>query len=332
MVNLSLFKGLWRSWLAHHVDIVGVGGSSPPKPIFFCPETVMKKTKQPLLKNIRIVLVEPQGPMNIGSVCRAMKNFGLRELVLVRPGCALNIDAIKMALTARDILESAKIVDTIPEAVAGSLLVLGTSNRHGDFHEPHMTVQAGLERVGPCIPEGVVSILFGREEWGLTKEDLRFCQGTMHIVTDPEFTSMNLAQAVLLISYELYQKFGVKPVQKGPDPNNPFELPATFEELQRLYGHMTAVLKMCEFLPSKNAEGLFQLIRAFIHRAQATHREINILMGIFSNVEGFMRVYVHGQRRQKDKSGAPLPPLPKTSALKRMNEKLSTPDGDKKPE
>ncbi|OQA05360.1 MAG: tRNA (cytidine/uridine-2'-O-)-methyltransferase TrmJ [bacterium ADurb.Bin374] len=281
------------------------------------------KNRQPLLKNIRIVLVEPQGAMNVGSVCRAMKNFGLRELVLVRPGCELNLDAIKMALTARDILESARIVDTIPEAVAGSLLVLGTSNRHGEYHEPHMTVQKGLERVGPCLSEGPVSILFGREEWGLTKEDLKFCQGTMHIVTDPEFTSMNLAQAVLLISYELYQKFGVKPVEKGPDPNNPFEMPATFEELQRLYDHMLSVLKMCHFLPTNNPDGLFQLVRAFIHRSQATHREINILMGIFSNVEGFMRIYVHGQKRQKDKSGAPPPPLP-TSALKRMAAKLAS--------
>lgn len=281
------------------------------------------KKQQPLLKNIRIVLVEPQGAMNVGSVCRAMKNFGLRELVLVRPGCKLEMDAIKMALTARDILDSAKIVDTIPEAVAGSLLILGTSNRHGDYHEPHMTVQQGLERVGPCLPEGTVSILFGREEWGLTKEDLRFCQGTMHIVTDPEFTSMNLSQAVLLISYEMYQKFGVKPAPRGPNLSNPYERPATFEELQRLYDHMASVLTMCEFLPSRNSDALLQLIRAFIHRAQATHREINILMGIFSNVEGFMRVYVHGQRRQKDKSGAPLPPLPKTSALKRMEAKLS---------
>ncbi|HNW36417.1 MAG TPA: RNA methyltransferase [Candidatus Ozemobacteraceae bacterium] len=284
------------------------------------------KKQQPLLKNIRIVLVEPQGAMNVGSVCRAMKNFGLSELVIVRPGCELNIDAIKMALHARNILDSARIVDTIPEAVAGSLLILGTSNRHGDYHEPHMSVQEGLEQVAPTLPGGTVSILFGREEWGLTKEDLQYCQGTMHIVTDPEFTSMNLAQAVLLISYELYQKFGVKPVQKGPDPANPFEQPAKFEELQRLYNHMTSVLKMCEFLPSKNPDGLFQLIRAFIHRARATHREVNILMGIFSNVEGFMRVYVHGQKRQKDKSGAPLPPLPKTSALKRMEAKLTKKD------
>ncbi|HEY9071228.1 MAG TPA: RNA methyltransferase [Candidatus Ozemobacteraceae bacterium] len=281
------------------------------------------KTRQPLLKNIRIVLVEPQGAMNVGSVCRAMKNFGLRDLVIVRPGCELNLEAIKMALHARDILDSARIVDTIPEAVAGSLLVLGTSNRHGEYHEPHMSVQEGLEQVRPTLPQGPVSILFGREEWGLTKDDLRYCQGTMHIVTDPEFTSMNLAQAVLLISYELYQHFGVKPVEKGPDPNNPFEQPPTFEELQRLFDHMKSVLTMCHFLPTKNPDGLFQLVRAFINRSRATHREVNILMGIFSNVEGFMRIYVHGQKRQKDKSGAPLPPPPKTSALKRMEAKLA---------
>ena len=252
-----------------------------------------KKSYTSLLSNIRIVLVEPQGPMNVGSVCRAMKNFGLRQLYIVRPGCELGMEAIKMALHAKDILESAKIVQTIPEAIAESVLVLGTSNRTGgDYHEPNLTVQESATRIGTVLDDGPVSILFGREEWGLTKEDLVFCQGTVRIVTDPAFTSLNLAQAVLLVSYELYQAFGKKPKRVNPHEADPYEQPPTVEELGRLFNHMNGVLTQCEFLPKGNPDGLFQVIRTFIHRSAAKRREINILMGFFSNVDGFMRKYV----------------------------------------
>lgn len=248
--------------------------------------------------------MEPQGALNVGSTCRAMKNFGLSELVVVRPGCELDLDAIRMALHARDILESARIVQTVEEAVAGSVLVLGTSNRHGEYHEPHMAVRDGLERIGSVLQNGIVTILFGREEWGLTKDDLRWTQGTIHVVTHPKFTSLNLSQAVLLIAYELFQAFGNQAPPIRRHAGDPYEEPPTVEELHRLYKHMGSVLSLCEFLPKSNPDALFQVIRAFISRARAKRREINILMGIFSNVDGFMRKYV----RSKAKTPLPRPP------------------------
>ena len=139
----------------------------------------------PLLDNIRIVLVEPQGPLNIGSTCRAMNNFGLHNLCLVRPGCELDTDAFKMAMHSQDLLEKAKVYQTIPEAIEGSVLVLGTANRRGEYHEPNYTVQEGLRRIEKVLSKGPVSILFGREEWGLTKDDLQHCmfstQSMLHI-------------------------------------------------------------------------------------------------------------------------------------------------------
>lgn len=271
----------------------------------------MTEEKHPphLLDNIRVVLVEPQGALNVGATCRAMKNFGLRHLFVVRPGCELNLDAIKMALHAKDLLQSAKICQTIPEAIAGSVLVLGTANRQGAYHEPNMTVREGLDRIGRDLAAGPVSILFGREEWGLTKEDLSFTNGTIRIVTDPQFTSLNLSQAVMLIAYELYQAFGVKTPRKKRQEGNPFEEPPTVEELDRLYKHMFAVLNMCEFLPRINPDALFQIIRAFISRAEARRREINILMGIFSHVDGFMKKYVRHRAGKKPVPGEqPFPP------------------------
>lgn len=246
-----------------------------------------------LLEKIRIVLVEPQGSLNVGSTCRAMKNFGLRDLTVVRPGCQMNLDAIKMAMHSTDILESAKTVQTIPEAISGSVLVLGTANRRGEYHEPNYTVREGLERIGEALKSGPVSILFGREEWGLTRDDLQHTMGTMRIVTDIGCTSLNLSQAVLLVAYELFQKFGEPVPLEKSSINNPFEQAATTDELSRLYRHMEKVLTMCEFLPSINPDGLFQVIRAFFHRATPTRRDVNILVGIFSNLGGFMKKYIN---------------------------------------
>ncbi len=248
-----------------------------------------------LLNKIQIVLVEPQGSLNVGATCRAMKNFGLSNLTVVRPGCELNLDAIKMAMHAQDILESTKVVQTIDEAIQGNVLVLGTANRRGEYHEPNMTVQEGIARISEVLEHGPVSILFGREEWGLTKEDLAHTMGTIRIVTAPENTSLNLAQAVLLVAYELYQKFGdTTPLPKA-QADDPFEQPASVDDINLLYKHMEKVLNMCEFLPLVNPDALFQVIRAFFHRAKPIKREVNILMGIFSNLNGFMKKYVRGK-------------------------------------
>ncbi|GAB4276758.1 MAG: tRNA (cytosine(32)/uridine(32)-2'-O)-methyltransferase TrmJ [Candidatus Rifleibacteriota bacterium] len=245
------------------------------------------------LDRIQVVLVEPQGSLNVGAACRAMKNFGLSRLTVVRPGCELDLDAVKMAMHAQDILKSTRIVDTIAEAVQGDVLVLGTANRRGDYHEPNMTVQEGIQRISEVIPNGTVTIMFGREEWGLTKEDLKHAMGTIRIVTAPENTSLNLAQAVLLIAYELYQKFGDTTPMPKLHADDPYEQPPTAEEFARFYNHAESVLEMCEFLPKVNPDALMQVIRAFFHRSKPVRRELNILMGVFTNIRGFMKKYVY---------------------------------------
>lgn len=257
----------------------------------------MSQSQSPL-DLIRIVLVEPQGAMNVGSTCRAMKNFGLRHLTLVRPGCELNLDAIKMAMHASDLLESARIVYTIPEAIEGSVLVLGTANRLGEHHEPNYSVREGIKLIDKYVKGGPITIMFGREEWGLTKDDLKYVMGCMRIVTAPENTSLNLSQAVLLIAYELYQTFGNPEPLVRANCQAPLEQPATTEELHRLYAHMEKIMSMSEFLPLVNPDNLLQTIRAFFHRSAPTKREINILLGIFSNIRGYMIKYVRNTTRR----------------------------------
>ena len=293
LIYFSQQRLVAQFWLEHHVDIVGVSGSSPLEPIFYFWSFTLSATS-PLLDNIKVILVEPQGPMNIGSTCRAMKNFGLSDLTVVRPGCKIGLEAKKMAMHAHDILDSIKVVDTIPKATKGSVLVLGTANRRNEYLEPSYTVEEGMERIREVLKHGPVSIVFGREEWGMTNDDLKHCMGSMRIITDPENTSLNLSQAVLLISYELFKNFGTPPEEEPMEESHKtrYLFPPTTEEINRLYKHMQSVLTKCEFMPKVNPDGLFQVIRAFFHRSKPNRREINILMGIFSNVNGFMKKYV----------------------------------------
>ena len=120
--------------------------------------------------------------------------------------------------------------------------------------------------------------------------------GTMRIVTAPENTSLNLAQAVMLIAYELYQHYGDTTPLPKVQAKNPCEQPPTSKELDRLYKHMWSVLDNCEFLPRFKPDALFQVIRSFFHRAKPIRREINILMGVFSNINGFMKKYVKNKK------------------------------------
>jgi TrmH family RNA methyltransferase len=263
---------------------------------FFVWRPVVTETSS-LLENVQVVLVEPQGALNVGAACRAMKNFGLSRLTVVRPGCELDLDAVKMAMHAQDVLKATRIVDTIEEAIAGSLLVLGTANRRGDYHEPNYTVREGLERISQVITQGQVTIMFGREEWGLTKEDLKHCMGAIRVVTAPENTSLNLAQAVLLIAYELYQEFGNPTPLVRAHADDPMEQPASVEEINRLYAHMESVMSKSEFLPKENPDGLLQVIRTFFHRSRPSSREINILLGVFTNINGFMKKYVKNKKQ-----------------------------------
>lgn len=249
-------------------------------------------TEQSLLSNIRLVLVEPQGSLNVGAACRAMKNFGLRKLYTVRPGCEMDLSAVKMAMHAKDVLDDIKAFSTVEEAVKDSVLVLGTANRRGEYHEPNYSVREAINVLSSYLHKGPVSILFGREEWGLTKDDLKHCMGTVRIVTAPENTSLNLSQAVMLIAYELYQSFGNPVPLLKHKPFDYFELPPTQEELDLLYKHIESVLEMCEFLPEDSPDRIIQILRVFVHRSMPIRRETNLLMGIFSNIRGFMKKYV----------------------------------------
>lgn len=156
-----------------------------------------------LLSRIRIVLVEPQGPLNVGSVARAMANFGLRELVLVKGVSTAHPQAKDMASGAQELLASARQVPDLATALAGCTFVLGTTGKPRQ-RLPTLRPPEAAERVLDEAVAGQVAIIFGREDHGLTGDELRVAHAVMAIPTAPECRSLNLAQATLLLAWEIF--------------------------------------------------------------------------------------------------------------------------------
>jgi len=153
--------------------------------------------------NIRIILVEPAGPLNVGSVARVMKNMGLHQLVLVNPQCDyLGEEARLMAVRAADILENARVVESLPEALVGCTRAIATT---GDDR----SLPTQLEQPADALPwllEAPSALIFGREDCGLTNAELNYAQRLIRIPSSDAYTSLNLAQAVAVCCYELYRK------------------------------------------------------------------------------------------------------------------------------
>ncbi|WP_293130172.1 RNA methyltransferase [Microcoleus sp. bin38.metabat.b11b12b14.051] len=165
------------------------------------------------LANIRIVLVEPAGPLNVGSVARVMKNMGLRQLILVNPQCDyLGEEARLMAVRAADILETAKVVESLPAALVGCVRAIATT---GDDSRSHpMPLESPADAL-PWLLEAPSALIFGREDCGLTNAELNRAQRLIRIPSSDAYTSLNLAQAVAICCYELYREEGRRKKEEG---------------------------------------------------------------------------------------------------------------------
>ncbi|MCC3473553.1 MAG: RNA methyltransferase [Microcoleus sp. PH2017_15_JOR_U_A] len=154
--------------------------------------------------NIRIVLVEPAGPLNVGSVARVMKNMGLHQLILVNPQCDyLGEEARLMAVRAADILETAKVVESLPAALVGCVRAIATTGDDGRSHP--MPLESPADAL-PWLLEAPSALIFGREDCGLTNAELNRAQRLIRIPSSDAYTSLNLAQAVAICCYELYRE------------------------------------------------------------------------------------------------------------------------------
>ncbi|MCG5499804.1 tRNA (cytosine(32)/uridine(32)-2'-O)-methyltransferase TrmJ [Ectothiorhodospira lacustris] len=234
-----------------------------------------------LLNPVRIVLVNTSHPGNVGGVARAMKNMGLSDLRLVTPQDYPSAEATARASGADDLLARARVVDDLDEALAGCRLVLGTSARQRTLRWPELDPRQAAARLLEVVPTGPVAVLFGRERTGLTNEELDRCQALIHIPANPEYSSLNLAAAVQVLSYELRMAALAHAPASAPAPTGG-ELPASHEELERLYAHLEETLLLLEFLDPDNPRHLMRRLRRLFAKADPTINEVNILRGILT--------------------------------------------------
>lgn len=236
------------------------------------------------LDNIRIVLSRPTHPGNIGAVARAMKNMGLRRLVLLAPEAEhLGLDAVARAAGAVDILTEATVCVSLDEALAGCRLVLGTSARERAIAWPTLSPREAAGRLTEEAGQAPVAVLFGQERAGLTNAELDRCQALVTIPSNPAFSSLNLASAVQILTYEIFlQTGGARPPAPRPEGGG---VAATDDELQGFYRHLEEVLLQVAFLDPAHPRKLMRRLIRLFNKARLDKNELNILRGILTAVQ-----------------------------------------------
>lgn len=240
------------------------------------------------MDNIAIVLVRPQYAGNIGAVSRAMKNMGLSRLILVSPGQdPLAPEAKMMATSAKDILQKAEVFPTLEKALEGFRWLAGTSARKGRNRGPFITPREISPEILAHAQSIPVAILFGPEDRGLTNEELAPCHALISIPTHANLTSLNLAQAVMILGYEL---FLTHLAAQAREPSLPGLFPklAELQKVEKMYAHLENLLLRIGFLDPNNPKRIMHTLRRIFGRANLTDRDVAILRGIFRQLEWYV--------------------------------------------
>lgn len=237
------------------------------------------------LANIRIVLVKTQHPGNIGSSARAMLTMGLAELVLVDPERFPHPQARMTAAHAEAVIEQARVVPTLADAVAGCGWVIASSARPRHLGDEPLTPWHAAERAVHAAAQARVAIVFGCERTGLTNEELDLCHAVMMIPANPGYSSLNLSQAVQVIAYELRKAALPEALAVSAKRDHPWYAPPPAEEMERFYEHLQRILLSTGFLDPANPRLLMRRLRQFFNRAAPDRNELNILRGMLSSVE-----------------------------------------------
>jgi TrmH family RNA methyltransferase len=235
--------------------------------------------------DIRIVLVEPSHPGNIGAVARAMKNMGLEQLVLVSPRQFPHSEAIARASGADDVLAAARVVTTLADAIAGCGFIVATTSRARDQYFSVADVRDAAERVLREAQRGPAAVLFGSERAGLSNEQLEAAHLLIRIPASESYPSLNLAMAAQVVAYELFRARGVQ-IDTAPAAG-PLADPV---EMERLYEHLAQVLEEIDFRDrTQGGTHLMARLRRLFQRAALDRNEVNILRGILTAVQNRRR-------------------------------------------
>jgi tRNA/rRNA methyltransferase len=239
-------------------------------------------TEKIRLDHIAIVLHQPRFPENIGAAARAMRNMGIRHLIVVQPeNCDLTRVLRLATHAAMDVVEEMEVVDTLAEALAPFSYVVGTTARLGGKRPVRPSPSVLARELIAFSAHNRIAILFGPEDRGLTNEDIRYCHELVNIPT-ADFSSLNLAQAVMILCYELSGAGLEKPGEFVPRM-------ASRHELDGMYEQLKDILVRIDYLKPDNPDYWIDKLRRFFTRIQLKAREVSIIRGICRQMDWYAR-------------------------------------------
>ena len=237
---------------------------------------------------LRFVLVRTSHPGNIGAAARAIRTMGFTRLVLVAPHAYPHAEATALAVGATDVLDGIVVVPTLIEAIADCTLVLGCTARRRGVPLAELSPRDAASRVVSAAGEGEIAVVFGNERTGLENDELKLCHAAVHIPSDPEFPSLNLAQAVQVVAYELR----LAQLLPAADTDVPArsDPPASAEQLEHFFSHLAQTLDDIDFHKGRSPRTIMQRLRRLFLRAHMDEREVRILRGILDDAQRMARL------------------------------------------
>lgn len=230
------------------------------------------------LKQVKVVLVGTTHPGNIGSVARAMKTMGLSQLILVDPQTEIDEKSVALAAGAADILDNAIIVDTLEQGVADCGLVIGASARSRTLPWPMLDPRQTGEKLISELPNYPVAVVFGRENSGLSNDELQLCQYHVCIPANPEYSSLNLAMAVQTICYEIRMAW----LTQQPEVTEIEQQYPSSAQMTGFFDHLERTLNDIGFIVKAHPGQVMNKLRRLYNRARPEEVELNILRGILT--------------------------------------------------
>ncbi len=235
----------------------------------------------------RFVLVEPSHPGNVGAAARALKTMGFARLVLVAPRVPhvqSDPEAIAMASGADDVLASAHVVPTLGEALSGVQWSIALTARTREYGPPRLAPRAAAAHARTQVESGDIALVFGNERTGLANEHVEQCSALAHIPANPAYSSLNLAQAVQVLAYELRVAFLEQASEPAQQPAADTGALAQSDEIERMYLHLENALIALDFLDPRNPKKLMPRLRRLFARTGLEREEVNILRGIAKHI------------------------------------------------
>ncbi len=244
-----------------------------------------QQANNPLFDNIRIIMVNTSHPGNIGAAARAMKNMGLSKLTLVEPEDYPSLEAISRSVGAVDILDNVVIAKDLQEAISDCVWVAGTSARLRTIEWPILNPRDCVQKSLEHIEQGEIAIVFGRERSGLTNEEMEKCNVLLHIPTNPDYSSLNIAAAVQVVCYEYRLALIESKMSKHKGNKHRYDALANAAQLDGMYAHLYDALDYMKFFGTNNPDIIMRRLKGLFNRAGTTQRELSIIRGICSVIQ-----------------------------------------------